>query len=76
MLQSWSQIFGTLKCCSTDPIIHKLKVMLEEIICSYLPRFLKSHGQMVRFSIKPGNQTDKTESPNLVNKTGLTKSKR
>ena len=35
MLQSWSQIFGTLKCCSTDPIIHKLKVMLEEIICSY-----------------------------------------
>ena len=28
---------------------------------------------MGRFSIKPGDQTDETESPNLVKKTGLTK---
>ena len=28
---------------------------------------------MVKFSIKPGDETDETESPNLVNKTGLTK---
>ena len=33
--------------------------------------FWKSLGQMVRFSIKPGYQTDENESPNLVNKTGL-----
>ena len=33
--------------------------------------FWKSLGQMVRFSIKPDDQTDETESPNLVNKTGL-----
>ena len=26
---------------------------------------------MVSFSIKPGDQTDETESPNLVNKTEL-----
>ena len=34
---------------------------------------MKSPGQMVWFSIKPGDQTDKTESPNLVSKTGLAK---
>ena len=28
---------------------------------------------MVPFSIKPGDQIDETESPNLVNKTGLGK---
>ena len=28
---------------------------------------------MVRFSTKPGDQTDETENPNLVNKTGLAK---
>ena len=28
---------------------------------------------MVRFSIKLGDQTDETESSNLVNKTGLAK---
>ena len=28
---------------------------------------------MVRLSIKPGDQIDETESPNLVNKTGLAK---
>ena len=28
---------------------------------------------MIRFSTKPGNQTDETESSNLVNKTGLAK---
>ena len=33
--------------------------------------FWKSLGQIVRFSIKSGDQTDETESPNLVNKTGL-----
>ena len=33
----------------------------------------KSHDQMVRVSIKPGDQTEETESPNLVNKTGLAK---
>ena len=33
--------------------------------------FWKSLGQMVRSSIKPGDQTDETESPNLVNKTGI-----
>ena len=27
---------------------------------------------MVSFSIKPGDQTDETESPNLVNKTQVT----
>ena len=31
----------------------------------------KSLGQMVRFSIKLGDQTDETEIQNLVNKTGL-----
>ena len=36
---------------------------------------MKSPGQMVWFSIKPGDQTDKTESPNLVSKTGLAKSR-
>ena len=30
---------------------------------------------MVKFSIKPGDQTGETESPNLVNKTGLAKRK-
>ena len=35
--------------------------------------FWKSHGQMVGSSINPGDQTDETESPNLVNKTGLEK---
>ena len=33
----------------------------------------KSLGQMVRFSIKPGDQKDKTESANLVKKTGIAK---
>ena len=28
---------------------------------------------MVRFSVKPGDETDETESANLVNKTGLGK---
>ena len=28
---------------------------------------------MVRFSIKPGDQTDEAEIPNLVKKTGLAK---
>ena len=27
----------------------------------------------VRFSIKPGDQTDETETPNLINKAGLAK---
>ena len=40
-----------------------------------VPTFWKSHGHfiMVSFSIKPGDQTDETESPNLnlVNKTEL-----
>ena len=31
---------------------------------------------MVSFSIKPGDQTDETESPNLVNKTVGTQSQR
>ena len=35
--------------------------------------FWKSNGQIVRLSTKPGDQTDKTESPNLVSKTGLAK---
>ena len=33
----------------------------------------KSHGQMVRLSIKPDDQIDETESPSWVNKTGLAK---
>ena len=33
--------------------------------------FWKSFGHMVRLSIKSGDQTIETESPNLVNKTGL-----
>ena len=33
----------------------------------------KSHGQMVRLSMKPGDQIDETESPSWVNKTGLAK---
>ena len=38
----------------------------------YLRHVWKSHiAIMVRFSIKPDDQTDETESPNLVNKTGL-----
>ena len=37
--------------------------------------FWKSHGHfmMVSFSINPGNESNETESPNLVNKTGLEK---
>ena len=33
--------------------------------------FWKSLGQMVRFSVKPGDQTNETETPNLFNETGL-----
>ena len=41
-------------------------------VASYLvtaPSFWKSHGHFitVSFSIKPGDQTNETESPNLVN---------
>ena len=40
---------------------------------SQLARFWKSHCHMVKFSIEPGNQINKTESPNLANETGLAK---
>ena len=35
--------------------------------------FCKSHDQMVRFPAKRGDQTNETESPNLINTTGLAK---
>ena len=49
----------------------KLKSRRREYSWLGMALFWKSLSQMVRFSIKPGNQTDETESPNLVNKTGL-----
>ena len=38
-----------------------------------VPTLRKSHGHFIKvsFSIKPGDQTGETESPNLVNKTVL-----
>ena len=54
---------------------HPKQSQLVKNVATWLPAptFWKSHGHfiIVSFSIKPGDQTDETESPDLVNKTEL-----
>ena len=53
-------------------LLSKTKVKKKRMeLARYGVLFRKSLGQMVRFSIEPGDQINETESPNLVNKIEL-----